>query len=172
MLEQKYLASEGIYQRLIIIFIMKRRAIIFSRMVSLYQFLKIFHSLGMIVAPYDIEHSIAQFYGGISYYIFDEEFCEGKTMGLAPFGRPGIYSYDAFELSDNRAFLKHDWMKNFYLYLGGKYQSFSEYFQYYADIAFWAQYQIEKARFIFLILITIYIRMKMWVMQVGLPSMQ
>jgi carbamoyltransferase len=99
------------------------------------------------VAPYDIEHSIAQFYGGISHYIFDEEFCEGKTMGLAPFGRPGIYSYDAFELSDNRAFLKHDWMKNFDSYLGGKYQSFSEYFQYYADLAFWAQYQIEKAIF-------------------------
>ncbi len=98
-------------------------------------------------APYDMEHSIAEFYGGISEYIFDEEFCDGKLMGLAPFGRPNIYNFDAFELKDGRAFIKYDWMKKIDPYLGGKYQSFYEYFQYYADLAYFAQKQIEKAIF-------------------------
>jgi len=97
------------------------------------------------VAPYDMEHSIAEFYGGISHYVFDEEFCEGKLMGLAPYGRPDLFSFDAFKFENNRVFLKYDWMKNIDPYLGGKYQCFSEYFQYYADLAYWAQQQIEKA---------------------------
>lgn len=97
------------------------------------------------VAPLDMEHSIAEFYGGVSYYIFDDEFCEGKLMGLAPYGRPNIFSFDAFYFQNGRVFLKYDWMKNIDPYQGGKYQCFRENFQYYADLAYWAQKQIETA---------------------------
>lgn len=97
------------------------------------------------VAPFDIEHSIAEFYGGISYYVFDDEFCEGKLMGLAPYGRPRIFEFDVFEFKEGRVFLKYDWMKNIDPFLGGKYRCFSEYFQYYADLAYFAQEQIEAA---------------------------
>jgi len=92
-----------------------------------------------------MEHSLGEFYDSISYYVFNEDFCAGKLMGLAPFGRPNIFNFEAFEYHDNRVFIKTDWINNFDPYLGSKYQCFSEYFQYYADVAYWAQRQLEKA---------------------------
>ena len=92
-----------------------------------------------------MEHSLGEFYDSISYYVFNEDFCAGKLMGLAPFGRPNIFNFEAFEYYDNRVFIKTDWINNFDPYLSSKYQCFSEYFQYYADIAYWAQRQLEKA---------------------------
>ena len=99
------------------------------------------------VAPYDMQHSIAEFYGGISHYIFDEEFCEGKLMGLAPYGRNDIFPYKPFTYKDNRVFLDYDWMTKFDPYHSGKYQCFYEYFQHYADLALFAQKNIEDAIF-------------------------
>jgi len=99
------------------------------------------------LAPFDMEHSIAEFFGGVSYYVFDEEFCEGKLMGLAPFGRPGRFNFDVFQYQNGCVFLNYEWMKEIDPLLGGKYQSFYEYFQYYADLAYFAQTQIEKAIF-------------------------
>ena len=99
------------------------------------------------VAPYDMEHSIAEFYGGISYYVFDDEFCEGKLMGLAPYGRKDVFDYEPFRYENGRVFLNYDWMRKIDSHMGGKYQCFYEYFQYYADLAYFAQYHIEKAVF-------------------------
>ena len=98
------------------------------------------------VSPMDIEHSIAQFYGGVSYYVFDDLFCEGKLMGLAPYGREDVYhDLEAFEFKDGRVFLKKDWMNRFPLECSGKYKGLFGSFQYFADIAKWAQRQLEKA---------------------------
>jgi carbamoyltransferase len=97
-------------------------------------------------APIDIEHSIAQFYGGTSYYVFDEQYCEGKLMGLAPYGSKETFKHlDAFEFNNGRVFLKTEWMKCFPLDRSGRYKSLFSEFKYYADIARWAQDQIENA---------------------------
>lgn len=97
------------------------------------------------IAPADMMNSIGEFYDGISNYIFNKHFCEGKTMGLAPYGRNNIHYFDAFDLRDGRVFLRQDWINKFDKYKSGKYAGFYEYFQYYSDIAFWGQKQLEKA---------------------------
>ena len=104
------------------------------------------HKVDKNILSYNsMEHSLGEFYDSISYYVFNEDFCAGKLMGLAPFGRPNIFNFEAFEYHDNRVFIKTDWINNFDPYLGSKYQCFTEYFQYYADIAYWTQRQLEKA---------------------------
>ena len=97
------------------------------------------------VAPEDMLHSIGEFYEGISNYIFDKSFCEGKTMGLASYSQENTFDFEAFDLSNDRIKLRTDWMNNFPKYNSGKYLGFAENFQYYADIAYWAQKQLEKA---------------------------
>ena len=96
------------------------------------------------MAPEDMQNSIGEFYDGVSNYIFNRSFCEGKTMGLAPFGREGIYNFDAFDFDKGVVKLKQNWIKYFDLLKSGKYIGFSENFQYFADIAKWAQQQLEK----------------------------
>ena len=95
-------------------------------------------------APEDMLNSIGEFYDGISNYIFDKSFCEGKTMGLASFGRDRVYNFDAFNCKSEKVELKHDWIEQFESLKSGKYLGFSENFQYFADIALWAQKQLEQ----------------------------
>lgn len=90
------------------------------------------------------QHSIGGFYASISNYVFGDMDDVGKLMGLAPFGKTGIYNFDAFEFQSGRIFVKEDWKHHFTNPSQG-YDYFKEHFDYYANIAKWAQEQVEKA---------------------------
>lgn len=97
------------------------------------------------LAPNDMRHSIAELYGGASQYIFGHDFSEGKMMGLAPYGREGIYNVPLFSFHDSRVFINYDAMAQIDSKKSAKYLNFWENFQYYADIARWVQIETEKA---------------------------
>lgn len=90
------------------------------------------------------QHSIGGFYASISNYVFGDMDDVGKLMGLAPFGTFGIYSFDAFEFDSGRLWVKDDWKHHFTNPSKG-YEYFKEHFDYYANVAKWAQEQVEKA---------------------------
>ncbi len=89
--------------------------------------------------------TLGEFYKGISTYIFDQWFAEGKTMGLAPFGKPNIFSFEAFNFNDGRIGLNKDWMVHFQEKNSGEFLGFFENFQFYANMAYWGQKELEKA---------------------------
>jgi carbamoyltransferase len=90
------------------------------------------------------QHSIGGFYASISKYVFGDMDDVGKLMGLAPYGKSGIYPFDAFELQLGRLMVKDDWKQHFTKPSSG-YEYFKEHFDYYANVAKWAQEQVEKA---------------------------
>jgi carbamoyltransferase len=90
------------------------------------------------------QHSIGGFYAAISKYVFGDIEDVGKLMGLAPFGMPNKFKYEAFEFISECLFVKDDWKNNF-INPFKDYDYFMEHFSYYADIARWAQEQVEKA---------------------------
>lgn len=90
------------------------------------------------------QHSIGGFYASISNYVFGDMDDVGKLMGLAPFGVSGIYDFDAFEFQSGRLLVKDDWKHHFANPSKG-YNYFKEHFDYYANVAKWAQEQVEKA---------------------------
>jgi carbamoyltransferase len=99
---------------------------------------------GYPMYPSSTMHSIGGAYGGVSNYVFRGMDDPGKLMGLAPYGRPGVFEDEMFSLRDGRVFLNYDWMKKFDR-PATDYNGFKQNFQYYADIAWWAQRQIERA---------------------------
>lgn len=90
------------------------------------------------------KHSIGGFYAAISHYVFGNMDDVGKLMGLAPYGKEGLIGKDAFEFRDGSLEVRSDWQNDLKMPSGG-YPFFKEHFQYYADVAFWAQKQVEKA---------------------------
>ena len=90
------------------------------------------------------QHSIGGFYASISKYVFGDMDDVGKLMGLAPFGTSGMYDFEAFEFQSGRVLVKDDWQKLFNNPSQG-YEYFKEHFDYYANVAKWAQEQVEKA---------------------------
>ncbi|WP_300566893.1 carbamoyltransferase C-terminal domain-containing protein [Flavobacterium sp.] len=90
------------------------------------------------------QHSIGGFYASISKYVFGDMDDVGKLMGLAPYGEPGIYDFDAFEFKSESLYVKDSWKKHFTNPSEG-YDYFKENFNYYANVARWAQEQVEKA---------------------------
>jgi carbamoyltransferase len=94
--------------------------------------------------PNTTRHSIGGLYLGASVYVFSGMEDPGKLMGLAPYGRPGIYDFPMFDLVDGRAFVRYDWMDEFRRPCRS-YEQFKENFQYYADIAYWVQREVERA---------------------------
>ncbi|WP_420387840.1 carbamoyltransferase [Roseivirga sp.] len=88
-------------------------------------------------------HSIGGFYSAISHYCFGNMDDVGKLMGLAPFGKRAI-EHEAFELKEGRVFLKSDWDKPL-IQEANDWEGFKANRQHYADMAFWAQRQVEKA---------------------------
>lgn len=99
---------------------------------------------GYMMCPPTTKHSIGGLYTAVSHYIFHGMDDPGKLMGLAPYGKPGVYPFEAFELRDGRAFVKYDWMPAF-LRPRIRFEDLRENFQYYADIACWIQHEIERA---------------------------
>lgn len=110
---------------------------------------KDFSPLGMIWKNYPMhppttQHSIGGMYYAASGYCFGNLNDAGKLMGLAPYGRPGIFKEEIFEMTNGRLFVKYDWMKTFKK-PARNYEEFKNDFQYYADVAFWVQKEVEKA---------------------------
>jgi carbamoyltransferase len=94
--------------------------------------------------PQTTLHSIGGIYSSASMYIFSGFEDPGKLMGLAPYGRPGIYDFEIFYLKDGRVHLNYDWMSRFNRPCHN-YQELKKNFQYYADIAYWIQKEVERA---------------------------
>lgn len=94
--------------------------------------------------PNSTKDSIGGLYAGVSIYCFGDHADPGKLMGLAPFGRPGIFTESIFDLHDGRVFVNYDWMKN-YQQPARSYHAFKQRFQYFADIAYGVQKEIERA---------------------------
>jgi len=89
-------------------------------------------------------HSIGGLYQAASNYCLGGVDDSGKLMGLAPYGRPGVHREEIFELRDGRLFVNYSWMKQF----DRPYRTaeqFKKDFQYYADIAYWVQREVERA---------------------------
>lgn len=90
------------------------------------------------------QHSIGGFYAAVSNYVFGDMDDVGKLMGLAPFGKSGIFDFDAFEFKEGNLFVNEGW-KNQFTDPSQGYDYFKSHFDYYANVARWAQEQVEKA---------------------------
>ena len=88
-------------------------------------------------------HSIGGFYAAVSHYCFRNLNDIGKLMGLAPLGKPEI-QHEAFRFDNGRVFLKDDW-DNPLKSPATDWQDFKLRKDHFANIAHWAQEQIEKA---------------------------
>lgn len=97
------------------------------------------------VATWNIENFLGEFYEGIAHYIFNEHNCAGKLMGLAPYGKHNSISWEPFLYEQGRVFLKTDWWSEIDPFKGGAFYSLKDKFQYYANLAYWAQVNLEKA---------------------------
>jgi carbamoyltransferase len=94
--------------------------------------------------PQPMMHSIGGLYRAVSMYVFNNLDDPGKLMGLAPYGRPGVYDFSIFDLRGGRVRVLYDWQHRF----NRPARSLDElkaHFQYYADIAYWTQKEIERA---------------------------
>jgi carbamoyltransferase len=94
--------------------------------------------------PSTTTHSIGGMYLAASMYVFNGFEDPGKLMGLAPYGRAGVHDFEIFELKDGRAFVRYDWMERFDRPCRHPNQ-FKRNFQYYADLAYRVQKELERA---------------------------
>ncbi|MDH4472071.1 MAG: carbamoyltransferase C-terminal domain-containing protein [Fluviicola sp.] len=90
------------------------------------------------------QHSIGGFYAAISHYVFGNLDDVGKLMGLAPYGKPDQFELEAFSMENGRLFVRDEW-KTQLTRPSGSYDDFKTHFQYYANVAWWAQQQVEQA---------------------------
>lgn len=97
------------------------------------------------VSTWEIENSLGEFYEGIALYIFGELDCAGKLMGLAPYGRPDVIDWDPFYFDAGKVVLRNEWWANIDPLLNTNPRHFKDNFQYYSDIAYWAQSKLEEA---------------------------
>jgi carbamoyltransferase len=99
---------------------------------------------GYDLCPKTTMHSIGGMYGAASVYALFGMDDPGKLMGLAPYGRAGVYDFPIFDLRDGRVFVRYDWMDRFDRPTRS-YDDFKERFQYYADFAYFVQREVERA---------------------------
>ncbi len=90
------------------------------------------------------KHSIGGFYAAVSNYVFGNLDDVGKLMGLAPYGRAQEIKLEAFDLSEENIKVTDTWQDDFDKPFVN-YTDFKANFQYYANVAAWAQNQVEKA---------------------------
>lgn len=107
-------------------------------------FSRMAESSGNLFSLPTTQHSIGGFYAAVSNYVFGDMDDVGKLMGLAPFGKSGVYDFEAFEFQSGHLFVNEDWKKQFDN-PSQSYAYFKEHFDYYANVAKWAQEQVEKA---------------------------
>lgn len=96
------------------------------------------------ILPSWTKHSIGGVYAAASLYCLRGMADLGKLMGLAPYGRDGVFKERIFDLRDSRVFVDEDWMRSFNRPARTA-EDFKRDFQYYADIAYWVQREIERA---------------------------
>lgn len=89
-------------------------------------------------------HSIGGFYAAISQYCFGNMDDAGKLMGLAAFGMKPAVDKDPFTWVGDRLMVNDSW-KDLLRSPAESYIYFKDHFQYYADVALWAQKAVEKA---------------------------
>ena len=89
-------------------------------------------------------HSIGGFYAAVSHYVFGNMDDVGKLMGLAPYGKSGVFNMEAFYFDNQNIYVSENW-KTFLKNPSKGYEYFKEHFTYYADVAKWAQEQVENA---------------------------
>ncbi len=99
---------------------------------------------GYLMCPPTTKHSIGGLYSAVSQYVFQGMEDPGKLMGLAPYGNPGVHAFEGFELREGRCFVNYEWMPPFDR-PRTRYEDLRESFQYYADLAYWMQREIERA---------------------------
>jgi carbamoyltransferase len=99
---------------------------------------------GYPMLPNTTQHSIGGVYAAVSDYCLRGSSDLGKLMGLAPYGRAGAVSGEIFELREDRVFVRYDWMRGFNRPAQSE-DHFRRNFQYYADIAWWVQREVERA---------------------------
>lgn len=93
-----------------------------------------------------IKHSIGGLYAMASHYCFGDMDDAGKLMGLAPYGRPGVYKGNLFDLTGGRFFVNHELMRSHFTQPAELLEhTFKNNFQYYADTARWVQEETERA---------------------------
>lgn len=90
------------------------------------------------------EHSIGGFYAAISNYVFGNMDDAGKLMGMAPYGRRRMGAREALSIREGRLTLNPDWRADL-TRPAADYADFRAHFQYYADVARWAQDEVEHA---------------------------
>jgi predicted NodU family carbamoyl transferase len=109
---------------------------------------KDFSPLGDISKSFAIEpfalHSIGSLYQAFSKYCFRSRTDAGKLMGLAPYGDPGIYKEEIFQLKEGRVFVNYECIRKL-ARPAGSYEEFKQNFKYYANIAYWVQAEFERA---------------------------
>ena len=96
------------------------------------------------MCPTTTLHSLGGMYFAASEYVFSGFEDPGKLMGLAPYGCPGVYDFELFDLRDGRAFVRYEYLKRFTMPAHSA-SDFKENFQYYADLAYWVQRELERA---------------------------
>ncbi len=91
-------------------------------------------------------HSIGGLYAMAANYCFGSFEDAGKLMGLAPYGKKGVYKAALYKLEHGRVWVEE---KNIQQYFTNPadpvLKPFNEHFQYYADIARWVQDETERA---------------------------
>jgi len=101
------------------------------------------------MAPPTIENGIAEFYGGVTHYVFGDDFAQGKLMGLAPYGKLGRFRAPALRFIDGRVEIDASAWEDFDPAYAARARAGDLYddFQYYADVARWAQDLCEEVTF-------------------------
>jgi len=90
-------------------------------------------------------HSIGGFYSMVSGYCFGNMDDAGKLMGLAPYGRQGVFTEPIFKLKDGRVHVIEEVLAFFNKPMHFLDHPLKDNFQYYADVAIWVQKEVEKA---------------------------
>lgn len=96
------------------------------------------------MSPPTTFHSIGGMYSAASHYCFGNMDDAGKLMGLAPYGRKGLYHQPLFTYSNGRVLLNEEAISAFDQ-PAKDFASFKNNFAYYAGIARWVQEQAEEA---------------------------
>jgi predicted NodU family carbamoyl transferase len=95
------------------------------------------------------ENSIGNCFASASAFCFKDFHDAGKLMGLAPFGDPSIHTDEAFFIKDGVMVLNQSLFQKF-TDRSASQAHFKKNFKYYADIASWAQRELERGVFFLL----------------------
>lgn len=97
--------------------------------------------------PRSLAHGIGAVYGAVARFVFGQGFTEGKLMGLAPYGRPGVHDFPVFTTADGRVRATYGWQRAFPAGLANDTgdAKLKAHFQLYADLARHLQDETERA---------------------------